>query len=80
MSGQDRSGDEAARRAADNLAFALEEAGFDVGPEFPALNLAMGRHGTAVVRIGDVEPAVADQLAAALITRPRWQEEDADSK
>ncbi|GAA0532597.1 hypothetical protein GCM10010172_11710 [Paractinoplanes ferrugineus] len=57
---------EAARSSADRLALALEHAGFDVGQEFPALSDAIGHRGTAVVRIGDVLPAVADRLAAAL--------------
>ena len=58
-----------ARRATDRLALALEDAGFDVGQDFPALQDTIGRQGSAVVRIGDVQPFVADRLAAALTTR-----------
>lgn len=56
----------AARSSADRLALALEDAGFDVGHEFPELSDAPGRRGSPVVRIGDVLPAVADRLADAL--------------
>ncbi|MEU4563762.1 hypothetical protein AB0F72_35750 [Actinoplanes sp. NPDC023936] len=66
MTRRDHAGEGAGRDAADRLASALEEAGFDVGREFPALHDAMGRHGAAVVRLGDVSPAVADRLSAAL--------------
>lgn len=66
MTRDDRAGQESARRSADRLAIALEDAGFDVGQEFPALHDAIGRQGAAVVRIGDVRPVVADRLAAAL--------------
>ncbi|OJF10737.1 hypothetical protein [Couchioplanes caeruleus] len=59
--------DEAARRSAERLALALEDAGFDVGQEFPALHDAVGRQGRAVVRIGDVLPPIADRLASALM-------------
>ncbi|BCJ50427.1 hypothetical protein Asp14428_19020 [Actinoplanes sp. NBRC 14428] len=58
--------EEAARRSADRLALALEDAGFDVGQEFPALHDAIGKQGAAVVRVGDVSPPVADRLAAVL--------------
>ena len=66
MSEEDHGGYLAARAAADRLALALEEAGFDVGQEFPALRDAVGNRGGAVVHIGDVLPTVADRLAAAL--------------
>ncbi|NMO50927.1 hypothetical protein HH310_06940 [Actinoplanes sp. TBRC 11911] len=56
----------AARKSADRLAIALEEIGFDVGQEFPALDGAVSREGSAVVRIGDVQPDIADGLASAL--------------
>lgn len=62
----DQPGEEGAQRSADRLALALEEAGFDVGQDFPALHHTVGRRGTAVVRIGDVSPAVADRLAEVL--------------
>ncbi|MEU8241794.1 hypothetical protein AB0C07_26385 [Actinoplanes missouriensis] len=57
---------EVAQDAADRLALALEDAGFDVGKDFPTLNDAIGRQGGAVVRLGDIRPAIADRLAAAL--------------
>jgi hypothetical protein len=66
MTKSDRAGEARARRSTDRLALALEEAGFDVGREFPALHDAIGQQGAAVVRIGDVEPAVAERLASAL--------------
>jgi hypothetical protein len=59
--------EDAARRSADRLALALEDAGFDVGQDFPALHDAIGRQGDAVVRMGDVLPPIADQLAAVLM-------------
>jgi hypothetical protein len=55
-----------AQRSADRLALALEDVGFDVGQEFPALHDAIGRQGAAVVRLGDVSPASADRLADVL--------------
>ena len=66
MTRDDCSGEAAARGSADRLALALEDAGFDVGQEFPALHDAIGRQGLAVVRLGDVRPAVADRLASVL--------------
>jgi len=70
MNRDDRANQESARRAADRLALALEDAGFDVGQVFPALHDSVGRQGLAVVRIGDVGPAVAERLAALLISGP----------
>jgi hypothetical protein len=67
MARDDRAAGTEAQRATDRLALALEDAGFDVGQEFPALHDAIGRHGIAVVRIGDVHPAIADRLAAVVI-------------
>ena len=55
-----------ARKAADRLATALEDAGFDVGREFPGLYGDIGKQGTGVVRIGDLEVATANQLADVL--------------
>jgi hypothetical protein len=63
-----------ARRSVDRLALALEDAGFDVGQEFPALHDAIGSQGQPVVRIGDVVPSVADRLAAALIDGSQSEE------
>lgn len=66
MARDDRAAETEAQRATDRLALALEDAGFDVGQEFPALHDAIGRQGIAVVRIGDIYPAVADRLAAVV--------------
>ncbi|GAB1690800.1 hypothetical protein [Krasilnikovia sp. M28-CT-15] len=66
MPTDDRAGETAARTSTDRLALALEDVGFDVGQDFPALHDAIGRRGFAVVRIGDVQPSVADRLAARL--------------
>ena len=60
-------GDEGARRAADALALALEEAGFDVGRAFPLLHAVVGREGLPVVEVGQVSPAVAAQLADLVV-------------
>ncbi|PRY30895.1 hypothetical protein [Pseudosporangium ferrugineum] len=62
-----RADEELARTSAERLALALEDAGFDVGQEFPALYDAIGRQGTAVVRVGDISPPVADRLAVVLL-------------
>lgn len=56
-----------ARGAADRLALALEDAGFDVGHDFPGLHDTIGQEGVAVVSVGDVRPAVASRLADVLI-------------
>lgn len=77
MKREDGAGEDAARRSADRLALALEDAGFDVGQEFPVLHDAIGRRGSAVVRIGDISPTVADRLALVL-TRGAQAEEDDD--
>ena len=66
MTRDDCSGEATARASADRLALALEDAGFDVGQEFPALHDAIGRQGSPVVRLGDVRPMTADRLAAVL--------------
>ena len=81
MTRDDCSGEVAARESADRLALALEDAGFDVGQEFPALQDALGRQGLAVVRLGDVRPAVADRLASVLTRsaaqmQPESEEDD----
>lgn len=55
-----------ALEAADRLALALEDAGFDVGQDFPGLRNTIGRGGVAAVGIGDVRPAVASRLADVL--------------
>ena len=66
MASDDRGTEAQAQRATDRLALALEDAGFDVGQEFPALHDAIGRQGFGVVRIGDVHPTTAERLAAVL--------------
>jgi len=73
MTRDDRANQESAREAADRLALALEDAGFDVGQEFPALHDAVGRQGVVVVRIGDIRPAVAERLAALLMSEAGLQ-------
>lgn len=59
-------GHEAARRAADGLALALEDVGFDVGRVFPLLRATAGQDGAPVVEIGPMTPRVAAQLAQVL--------------
>ena len=66
MSSEERAREAEAQRSADRLALALEDAGFDVGQDFPALHDAIGRQGSPVVRLGDVRPTTADQLADVL--------------
>ncbi|GID32915.1 hypothetical protein [Paractinoplanes brasiliensis] len=80
MTKGEREDQESAQRSADRLAIALEDAGFDVGQEFPALHDAIGRQGAAVVRIGDVRPAVADRLATALVSGATRQTEEGDNR
>jgi hypothetical protein len=55
-----------AQRAADQLALALEDVGFDVGRAFPELSAALG--GGPAVDIGRVAATVAADLAK-LLTR-----------
>ncbi|BEL04465.1 hypothetical protein Q0Z83_026560 [Actinoplanes sichuanensis] len=57
---------ETARQATDRLALVLEDAGFDVGQDFPGLHDAVDRTGSVVVRLGDVTAAVADRLTELL--------------
>ena len=80
MARSDQAGGTSAREATDRLALALEEVGFDVGLDFPALNEATDRNGSPVVRIGDVRPEVADRLAAlvrgAAVTINPTEEDD----
>jgi hypothetical protein len=58
--------DSPAQRAADRLALALEEIGFDVGVAFYELHGRSERSGTATVILGRVTPVVAEDLAAIL--------------
>lgn len=62
MAGQE----EAAQEAADRLALALEEVGFDVGLAFPMLAGVVGRDGTPHVELGRVNYAVAARLTEML--------------
>jgi hypothetical protein len=58
--------DSDAQRAADRLALVLEDIGFDVGREFPALSFGVDRAGMPVVELGAVTVTVADGLSAVL--------------
>lgn len=58
--------DTEAQQAADRLAIALEEAGFDVGREFPALQGMLNGEGAPVVNVGRVPATIARRLAAIL--------------
>jgi len=58
--------DESGQRAADRLALALEEAGFDVGEAFPGLQSGWNESGAPGVRLGAVTCAVASDLATLL--------------
>jgi hypothetical protein len=64
MANPEQAGETSARAATGRLALALEDAGFDVGRDFPELNDAVDRDGLSVVRLGDIQPAIADRLAA----------------
>ena len=66
MANGEHAGETAARGTTDRLALALEDVGFDVGQDFPALQDAVDRDGLAVVRMGDVRPDVAERLAALI--------------
>lgn len=56
----------AAQRAADRLALALEDVGFDVGRTFPMLSGTVGRDGAPAVVLGQVSGAAAEYLAEVL--------------
>jgi hypothetical protein len=56
----------AGQRAADLLALALEEVGFDVGLAFPLLRGGAGVEGAPVVDLGRITVAVASDLALVL--------------
>lgn len=60
------SADEFAQHAADRLALALEEAGFDVGVCFPGLRSGWDESGAPGVRLGAVTSAVASDLTMLL--------------
>ena len=55
-----------AQRAADHLALALEEVGFDVGVAFPGLHSALDKSGAPIVHLGHVNCGVASDLSAFL--------------
>lgn len=57
---------EHAQQAADNLALALENSGFDVGMAFPGLRTAWDESGALGVHLGTVTRGVASDLAALL--------------
>jgi hypothetical protein len=58
--------EEVALQAADRLAVALEEAGFDVGRSFPALQGSITLDATARVELGRVAAGDAVRLATLL--------------
>jgi hypothetical protein len=60
-----------ARRAADELAVALEEVGFDVGVAFPSLTSSVTRDDRPVVDLGAVSDVTASQLADVLTNAVR---------
>lgn len=55
-----------AQQAADVLALALEEIGFDVGRAFPMLSSGEGLNGVGYVELGRVTVGIASGLAWAL--------------
>jgi len=55
-----------AQQAADHLALALEEVGFDVGVAFPGLHSALDKSGTPTVHLGQVTCGIASDLSAFL--------------
>lgn len=59
--------DSIARIAADRLAIALEEVGFDVGRDFTGLGHRVDTGGAPVVNIGPVAATVAARLTELLL-------------
>ncbi|HEX6686065.1 MAG TPA: hypothetical protein VF062_25035 [Candidatus Limnocylindrales bacterium] len=55
-----------AQHAADVLALALEDVGFDVGRAFPMLSSGIGADGVGFVQLGRVTGGVASGLAWVL--------------
>jgi hypothetical protein len=55
-----------AQQAADRLALALEEVGFDVGVAFPGLRGLLDVSGTPAVYLGSVTSAVSSDLSSFL--------------
>jgi hypothetical protein len=56
----------AAQRAADSLALALEDVGFDVGQAYPQLRGEVSPDGGSVVELGWVTAEIASSLASVL--------------
>jgi len=54
------------QQAADLLALALEDVGFDVGRAFPALSSGTGLDGVGFVELGRVTAGIASGLALVL--------------
>jgi len=55
-----------AQQAADVLALALEDVGFDVGRAFPMLTSGAGSDGVGFVELGRVTAGIASGLAGVL--------------
>jgi hypothetical protein len=64
-------GGASAQRAADRLALALEDVGFDVGQAFPMLHSGTNRNGAPLVELGSVTEGVASDLATVLLEAAR---------
>jgi hypothetical protein len=60
------------QRAADRLAVALEELGFDVGVAFPWLRSGTDEFGAPTVDLGSMSPTVASELAVVLSYAARY--------
>jgi hypothetical protein len=60
-----------AQDAADRLALALEDVGFDVGTAFPLLTVGTAPSGEPIVRLGNVTVKVASNLVAVLLEAAR---------
>lgn len=72
MVGQEGPGpDASAQAAADRLAVAFEEVGFDVGRAFPMLTAGLDRRGAPAVELGRVTVAVSAELAGVLTQAAR---------
>jgi hypothetical protein len=63
---QDADPEAQAQRAADRLALALEDVGYDVGRAFPSLRGGVDRLGAPIVELGQVAEEVASGLSAVL--------------
>ena len=56
-----------AQRAADRLALALEEVGFDVGRVFPSLRGMLDHHDAPTVELGRIDASQAGHLSDVLM-------------